>query len=188
MTLTADQASFMLHTLGLPALQNEHRITSAVIAAIPTERAHYRPHGDSRGAFDLAWHIVSAEIKYLNAIAAGVFPHDLQPLPDDIQMPSDLVAWYAGRFDPAVKRLQMTSGDELLREVDFYGRRTMPAIMLLPIILNHTIHHRGQYWVLFRREICGSFQLWYWMTRSSHRTSGRTARAVTGKRRTRVQA
>ena len=134
----------MLHTLGLPALKAEHSMTRAVIAAIPPERAGYRPHSDSRSAFDLAWHIVSAEIKYLDAIAAGVFPHDLRPLPEDLRGPADVLAWYTERFDPAVRRLETTSGDELLRMVDFYGLRTFPAIVLLQLILNHTIHHRGQ--------------------------------------------
>ena len=143
-TLTSDQAAFMLHALGIPALNAEHPMTSAVIAAIPPERAGYRPHPDSRSAFDLAWHIVSAEIKYLDAIAAGVFPHDLRPIPDDIRKSSDILAWYTERFDPAMRRLETTSGDELLRIVDFYGLRSFPAIGLLQLILNHTIHHRGQ--------------------------------------------
>jgi uncharacterized damage-inducible protein DinB len=119
-------------------------MTSAVIAAIPPERRGYRPHADSRSAFDLAWHIVSTEIKYLDAIAAGVFPHDLKPVPDDVRGPSEVLAWYSERFDPAVRRLETTSGNELLRMVDFYGLRTFPAIGLLQLILNHTIHHRGQ--------------------------------------------
>jgi uncharacterized damage-inducible protein DinB len=143
-SLTADQAVFMLRALGIPALKAEHPMTSAVIAAIPAERAEYRPHPDSRSAFDLAWHIVSAEVKYLDAIASGVFPHDLKPTPDDVRKPSDILDWYTERFDPAVKRLETTSGDELLRTVDFYGLRTFPAIVLLQLILNHTIHHRGQ--------------------------------------------
>ena len=143
-SLTADQASFMLHTLGLPALRLEHPITSAIIGAIPADRADYRPHPDSRSAFDVAWHIVSAEVKYLDAIAAGVFPHDLKPVPDAIRQPADILAWYDERFDPAVRRLEDTTGDELMRMVDFYGLRTFPAIALLQIIMNHTIHHRGQ--------------------------------------------
>jgi uncharacterized damage-inducible protein DinB len=134
----------MLHALGLPALKAEHAMTSAVIAAIPSERADYRPHPDSRSAFDLAWHIVSAEVKYLDAIAAGVFPHELKPTPDDVRTPFDALGWYTARFDPAVRRLETTTGDELLRMVDFYGLRTFPAIGLLQLILNHTIHHRGQ--------------------------------------------
>ena len=142
--LSADQAAFMLHTLGLPALQAEHRMTTAVIAALPPERAEYRPHADSRSAFDLAWHIVSAEIKYLDAIAAGVFPHELATVPSGVQQTSDILAWYTERFEPAMKRLEPTTGDELLRTIDFYGLRTFPAIGLLQLILNHTIHHRGQ--------------------------------------------
>jgi len=142
--LTSDQAFFMLHTLGLPALRNEHRITSAVIAAIPSERADYRPHADSRSAFELAWHIVGAELKYLDAIAAGVFPHDLMSVPDGVRRPSDILAWYTERFDPAMKRLDVTTGEELLRDVDFYGFATFPAVVLVQLILNHTIHHRGQ--------------------------------------------
>jgi uncharacterized damage-inducible protein DinB len=134
----------MLHTLGLPAVRAEHRMTCAIVAAIPPDRAEYRPHPDSRSAFDLAWHIVSAEIKYLDAIAAGMFPHDLRPVPDTVRKPADVLAWYTDRFDPAVKRLDATTGDELLRTVDFYGLRTFPAIVLLQLILNHTIHHRGQ--------------------------------------------
>ena len=134
----------MLHTLGLPALQAEHRMTTAVIAALPPERAEYRPHADSRSAFDLAWHIVSAEIKYLDAIAAGVFPHELATVPSGAQQTSDVLAWYTERFEPAMKRLEHTTGDELLRPIDFYGLRTFPAIGLLQLILNHTIHHRGQ--------------------------------------------
>lgn len=134
----------MLHALGLPALKAEHSMTCAVIAALPLERGEYRPHSDSRSAFELAWHIVSVEIKYLDAIAAGEFPHDLRPIPDDVRTSSDILAWYTERFDPAVKRLEATTGDELLRMVDFYGLRTFPAIGLLQLILNHTIHHRGQ--------------------------------------------
>ena len=143
-SLTAEQASFMLNTLGLPALRNEHRLTIAIIAAIPSERADYRPHPDSRTAFEIAWHIVGAEIKYLDAIAAGVFPHDLKPVPDSVRQPSDILVWYTERFDPAMTRLESTTGDELLRIVDFYGFANFPAIVLLQLILNHTIHHRGQ--------------------------------------------
>ena len=65
-------------------------------------------------------------------------------MPEGARTTSDILAWYTERFEPAVDRLRSTTGDELLREVDFYGLRTFPAVMLLPIVLNHTIHHRGQ--------------------------------------------
>jgi uncharacterized damage-inducible protein DinB len=141
---TPDQATFMLYTLGLPALKAEHGMTTAVISAIPADQGSYRPHRDSRCAFDLAWLIVSAEIKYLDAIASGVFPHELRPVPGEVATPADVLEWYAERFAPAMARLEGTTGDDLLRPIDFYGLRTFPAIGLLQVILNHTIHHRGQ--------------------------------------------
>lgn len=143
-TLTADQAAFLLHQAGLPALRAEHPLTCAVIGAIPAVRSDFRPHADSRPALELAWHIVSAEIKYLEATAAGVFPHDLTPMPDRVRTTADVLAWYRERFVPAAERLDGTTGDELLRVVDFYGIRKFPAISLIQLILNHTIHHRGQ--------------------------------------------
>ena len=144
MDLTADQSLFILRAVGLPALAREHPTTAAVIAAIPADKATYRPDPKSRSAFDLAWHIVSAEIKYLEATAAGVFPYEMRPVPDTVRTPADIVAWYDERFAPAMERLSKTTGDELLRMVDFYGLRTFPALGLIQIILNHTIHHRGQ--------------------------------------------
>jgi uncharacterized damage-inducible protein DinB len=142
--LAADDAAFLLHRVGLPAFRAEHPLTAAVIAAIPPQAGEYRPHADSRTALALSWHIVSAEIKYLEAIAAGVFPHELWPAPDAVRAPSDVLAWYQERFTPAVNRLEQTTGDELLRVIDFYGLRKFPAVGLIQIILNHTIHHRGQ--------------------------------------------
>jgi uncharacterized damage-inducible protein DinB len=61
-----------------------------------------------------------------------------------VRRPSDILAWYTDRFDRAMKRLDATTGGELLRDVDFYGFTTFPAVVLVQLILNHTIHHRGQ--------------------------------------------
>ena len=144
MDLTAHQSLFILRAVGLPALEREQPTTKAVIAAIPAEMASFRPDLKSRTAFELAWHIVSAEIKYLEATAAGVFPYEMRPVPDAVRTPADIVAWYDERFGPAMERLNKTTGEELLRIVDFYGLRKFPALGLIQIILNHTIHHRGQ--------------------------------------------
>ena len=144
LSLTADQSLFILRAVGLPALEREQPTTQAVIAAIPADKASFRPDPKSRTAFELAWHIVSAEIKYLEATAAGVFPYEMRPVPDAVRTPADIVAWHDERFGPAMARLNKTTGEELLRIVDFYGLRKFPALWLIQIILNHTIHHRGQ--------------------------------------------
>ena len=80
----------------------------------------------------------------LDAVADGVFPYDLKPVPNGVRTPADIIAWYTERHAPAMQRLENATGDDLLRVVDFYGIRSFPAIGLIQIILNHTIHHRGQ--------------------------------------------
>ena len=66
-TLTADQATLILTASGLPSLNAEHPVTKRVIAAIPAEKADYRPDNILRSAIDLAWHIVASETRFLSA-------------------------------------------------------------------------------------------------------------------------
>jgi uncharacterized damage-inducible protein DinB len=143
-SLTADQASLILRAVGLPLVMSEHPATRAVVAAVPSDRMTYSPDPFARNAFDLAWHIVAAEIKYLDAAASGAFPPIGASRPDTIRTPADVVAWYGDRFAPALERLKKTSGEDLLRVIDFYGIRRIPALAFVQLGMNHTIHHRGQ--------------------------------------------
>lgn len=63
--LTPDQASLILAATALPSLNAEHPVTKRVIAAIPTDKADYRPDGIVKSAIDLAWHIVASETRFL---------------------------------------------------------------------------------------------------------------------------
>ena len=71
--MTSEQAAFILNSVGLPSLNAEHPVTQRVIAAIPPDKADYRPDDIVKSAIDLAWHIVTAEVRFLNAVAAGAF-------------------------------------------------------------------------------------------------------------------
>jgi beta-galactosidase GanA len=51
----------------------EHPITKGVISAIPQDKADYRPDAVVKSALDLAWHIVAAELMFLNGVADGQF-------------------------------------------------------------------------------------------------------------------
>jgi len=73
MPLTPDQAVAVVRELWIPAYLNEHPLTKSVIAAIPAGKANYHPADVARTALDLAWHIVSAEHRFLKAVAAGAF-------------------------------------------------------------------------------------------------------------------
>jgi uncharacterized damage-inducible protein DinB len=143
-TLTPEQATFILAATALPSLKAEHSVTKHVIAAIPADKADFRPDNIVRSAIDLAWHIAAAETRFLDAVASGAFDFTGGSRPESIRAPSDVVDWYSERFAKAVDRLKQMSGDQLTRIIDFRGLFQLPAVSYVEIGMRHSIHHRGQ--------------------------------------------
>jgi len=142
--IEADQADFLLHGVYLPELKNEHRRTKSVIVAIPPDKGDYRPDGISKSALDLAWHIASTEMRFMDAVSAGEFDLSPRPRPVSIRNSADLAAWYTHNFEPRFERLAKLSNEQLLKIVDFRGLFQLPAVMFLGFVLHHSVHHRGQ--------------------------------------------
>jgi uncharacterized damage-inducible protein DinB len=141
--LTPEQATLSLQTIWIPAYGWEHPVTKSVISAIPHDKADYRPDPVVKSALDLAWHIVAAELMFLNAVADGTFTYGTTR-PESIRTPADVLTWYSEQFAAAVERLKSMAGEQLTKPVDFRGMFTRPAVTFLHTGLNHTIHHRGQ--------------------------------------------
>src|SRR5438477_8653998 len=98
MPLTPDQAVALVRELLAPAYVNEHPLTKGVIASIPEGKGNYTPDAVSRTAIDLAWHIVAAECRFLNAVASGAFDFSGAARPEALEAPMDVVRWYSGAF------------------------------------------------------------------------------------------
>jgi uncharacterized damage-inducible protein DinB len=143
-TLTPGEAILILTRVGLPLLKTEHPVTRRVIGAIPADKVDYRPDEIVKSAIDLAWHIVTAEDRFLRAVINGVFDLTPAPRPDSIRTAEDVNRWYSERFDEDLVRLKQLSGGDLLKPIDFRGLFTFPAVTYVQIGLNHSIHHRGQ--------------------------------------------
>ena len=139
-----DQAIFLLQGVCLPGLKNEHGITKSVFAAIPLDKGDYRPDEISKSALDLAWHIVIAEMRFIDAVLNGAFDFTPVPLPDSIKNSKDLIVWYEENFDQRIAKLATLSSEQLLKIIDFRGIFQLPAVMYLNFIIAHTVHHRGQ--------------------------------------------
>lgn len=140
---TPEQAQLLL-AVELPSLNAERPVTRAVIAAIPPDKCDYTPDPVTRSALELAWHIVGAENRFLEAVADGAFDLTPRPRPDTVRTPADVNAWYDERLPRLLERLKAVPGDQLAKLVDFRGVLKFPAVVFLRIGLNHTIHHRGQ--------------------------------------------
>ena len=139
-----DQAEFLLNGVFLPALRNEHRTTKTVIEAIPQDKGEYRPDGISKSAIDLAWHIVVAEIRFMDCVCAGEFDPSPGPRPESIRNSADVVGWYADNFAQRLEKLTELSSAQLTKTVDFRGLLQLPAVMFLNLLMHHSVHHRGQ--------------------------------------------
>jgi uncharacterized damage-inducible protein DinB len=144
MSLQPEHALFLLHGAALPQLAAEHAVTKRVIAAVPLDRGDYRPDAVSKTALELAWHIATAENRFLDAVAAGEFNLAPYPRPDSVRTSADVVAWYAAAFEKNVARLKLASGEQLVKVIDFRGLFQFPAVFYVFAGLHHTIHHRGQ--------------------------------------------
>jgi uncharacterized damage-inducible protein DinB len=142
--MTSDQSLVILNAVGLPSLNAEHPVTKRVIAAIPDDKVDYRPDEIVKSAIDLAWHIVTAEVRFMNAVSAGAFDLTPLPRPDNVRTADDVNLWYEEKFDDAFQRLKGASGEQLIKAVDFRGIFQFPAVVYVQLGLNHSIHHRGQ--------------------------------------------
>src|SRR5829696_1781080 len=142
-TLGADQA-MVAREIALNNLRMEHAVTRRVIDAIPLDKGNYSPDAITKSAVDLAWHIVAAEHRFLDAVGSGVFDYTKSGRPASLTNSADISNWYAGAFEDDVKRIAALGPEHLTRLIDFRGIIKLPAVSSLLIGLKHSIHHRGQ--------------------------------------------
>jgi len=148
--LQPQQATVFFNNFSLPALKNEHRITKQIIEAIPADKGEYRPDAVSKTALELAWHIVAAEHRFMEGIAAGQFDFTPNHRPDSMRDSARIAEWYAKTFEADFARLTKLNGEQLTKVVDFRGMFQLPAIAYVQFNLHHSIHHRGQLSVYLR--------------------------------------
>jgi uncharacterized damage-inducible protein DinB len=142
--LTAEQAVFLLQQVYMPMLKAEHRMTRAVLEAVPADKPDYQPDSCAKTAMELVRHIAASENRFLETTINGEFSAAPAAFPESAKTPADFAAWYAERFEKNCEALTKLSSDQLLKMVDFRGMFQRPAVTFLQIGLNHSIHHRGQ--------------------------------------------
>jgi uncharacterized damage-inducible protein DinB len=148
-TLLTDQdARFILEQVAIPELLMEHGLTCRVLAAISEEMAERRPVEGARSIGELARHVVTAELRYLEGAAAGRFD-EWGAAAESPSMDANLCDFRI-RFARALERLRSLEGSALLLPLSYRGLIQMPALGFIRLALSHTIHHRGQISVFLR--------------------------------------
>jgi uncharacterized damage-inducible protein DinB len=125
------------------SLEHEFEVTRKVLAAVPENQRDYRPEAKARTAFELAWHLASSDVQFLEDIADLKFA--LEPrFREEPKSVAELVAWYDTHFKSGLARVRAMTPEQLITPVDFYGVMTMPVFRFLLFANNHSIHHRAQ--------------------------------------------
>jgi uncharacterized damage-inducible protein DinB len=138
--MTPEQAKFTAQFF-VQGLENEYGITKRVIAAIPETKKDYRPDPNARTAFELASHLASTEVWFLNAIAKG----DLTPEDDKkFKSVAEIVAYYDKEFPAALAKIKALPAEKLAQPLAAFGVFNYPTAVYLAFTNNHSIHHRGQ--------------------------------------------
>ena len=91
--MTPEQGAFLAEIL-LPQVQKEYLTTRRVLKSIPVAKQGYRPHPDSRSALELAWHLASSDVWFLDGLLAGKFEMDDDSMPADLATTEDILALY----------------------------------------------------------------------------------------------
>jgi len=125
----------------------EFAATSKVLAAVKNDNRDYKPDQKSRSAWELATHLASADIWFIDSIISGTFAWDpdaakkVESRFTDVQA---VVDFYNKTFPEKLAALRAVPGDKLAETIDFFGMMKMPRVQFIAMANNHSIHHRGQ--------------------------------------------
>jgi uncharacterized damage-inducible protein DinB len=140
------QAQFLAQCL-CKLWEGEFPATCKVLAAVPDDKRSYRPDEKSRTAWELATHIATGDIWFINSVLSGSFVFDAEAekkQTGQFGSVADVVTFYKKEFPAALGRVRAMPADKLAAPVDFFGMMKMPNATYLGFANNHSIHHRGQ--------------------------------------------
>lgn len=144
--MTNEQAAFLAEQL-VNLMQGEFPATKKVLAAVKDETRDYRPDAKSRTAWELAKHLATADIWFLDSIINGAFtwdPEAAKAAEAGFTSVADVVAFYDKTLPAKLQQVRAMPAADLTRVVDFFGMMQMPAASFIGFANNHSIHHRGQ--------------------------------------------
>lgn len=144
--MTPEQATFLADQY-VTTMEREVPTTVKVLKAVPDSAWSYRPDEKSRTAGDLAKHIAHTDVWFVEGVIRGEYAFDKEKAEARLasfDSTEAIVAYYQQAMPDALARVRAMSADALLRDVDFFGMVTQPAVGFLSLANNHGIHHRGQ--------------------------------------------
>jgi uncharacterized damage-inducible protein DinB len=129
------------------AWQGESAATTKVLAAVKDDNRDYKPDPKSRTAWELATHLATADMWFIDSIVNGAFVWDQDGAKQAESRFSDarsVADFYNTTLPAKLAQLKALPGDKLTEPLDFFGMMKMPRVQFIAMASNHSIHHRGQ--------------------------------------------
>ena len=126
---------------------NEFAATTQVLEAVKDDNRDYKPDAKSRSAWDLATHLATADVWFLDSIIRGKFefdPEKAKQATAGFTTVADVVAFYKKTLPEKLAALRALPGDSMTEVIDFFGMMQKPRAHWIGFANNHSIHHRGQ--------------------------------------------
>jgi uncharacterized damage-inducible protein DinB len=144
--MTPEQAKAAADAL-IGLWEGEFTATSQVLAAVKDDNRDYKPDPKSRTAWQIATHLASADVWFIDSIIAGKFewnPDAAKQSEERFAKVSELVDFYAKTFPEKLAALRAVPPATLAEPLDFFGAMQKPRAAWIGFANNHSIHHRGQ--------------------------------------------
>jgi len=141
--MTSEQAGFLL-SIFIPEIKRESLTTLRVLLAVPAGKGSYRPHPNSYSALELAWHLASSDIWFLDGFLKGKFEMDDDTMPADFSDAAEVASYYEDGLSTKLDEVSKLPADFWAAPMPLFGMFDLPAVMYLQFMLYHSIHHRGQ--------------------------------------------
>ena len=144
--MTSEQAKAAAELIAT-VWEGEFPATCEVLAAVKNDNRNYKPDAKSRTAWELATHLATADIWFIDSITKGAFewnPDAAKQAESQFQNVSDIVAFYKKTFPEKLAALRALPAEKSTEVLDFFGMMKMPRAQFIGFANNHSIHHRGQ--------------------------------------------
>jgi uncharacterized damage-inducible protein DinB len=127
--------------------ESEFPATCQVLAAVKDNARDYRPDPKSRTAWELATHLATADVWFLECIVNGAFvwnPDAAKAAEQQFTNVDALVDFYRKAFPEKLATLRAVPAEQMTEVLDFFGFMKMSRAQFVAFANNHSVHHRGQ--------------------------------------------
>lgn len=144
--MNADQAKAAADLMA-SVWEGEAQATAQVLSAVDKGNRDYKPDPKSRTAWQIATHIATSDIWFIDSIISGKFefnPEAAKKAEAQFTDGASIAAFYTKSLPDRLKALRAVSGDSLIQPLSFFGMFEWPRIRFIGFANNHSVHHRGQ--------------------------------------------